>query len=117
MESIENLLPKTRLYRENLRLALQSHNISIIKHKTHSYQGIFWDLCKTVGADTSSWKSYNVVRTVTFWLERNDRVNEALIRTALTDVRVWAALCGAHLVLNLDEDKDRWRIRAACVIS
>lgn len=117
MSLIEDLLPNTRLYRDTLRSALQTHNINVINHKTHSYQGYFWELCKTVGADTSSWKSYNVVRTVTFWLEKNDRVDQNMIKTALTEVRVWAALCGTHLVLNIDTDKDHWRIKAACVIS
>lgn len=117
MEFIENLLPKTRLYRENLRAALQSHNITVVDHKTRNYHGSFWDLCRAVNAGRDAWQSYSLVRTVTFWVEKNAVVDRDRIDAALSDVQVWAVLCGTHLVLEIDTDKDHWRIKAACVIS
>ena len=116
MNSIENLLPNTKLYRDTLRSALQTHNIKVKDHKTRNYHGNFWDLCIKVGARRDSYMSYHLIRTVTFWLEKSDEVPLSLVNTALADVQIWAALCGTHLVMEIDTDKDHWRIKTACVI-
>jgi len=117
MANIETLIPDTRQYRDTLRSALQTHNIAVVENKTRNYQGNFWDLCTAVGAGQESWRSYNLVRTVTFHVEKNERVDSVLLNQALRDVEIWSALCGTHLLVKIDCHKQLWRIQTACVIS
>lgn len=117
MIEILDLLPETKQYRDIFRSAAANQNVMITGSKTHAWTSrpAFFppELYK---AYYSSWNHRYRMRTVTFFVVRDDVNNEEKIKKMLDEALVLLTLCGKIPYIKLLNYGANWKITSTCVI-
>jgi len=117
MEQLLNLLPETKQFREVFRNAVANQNMIITASKTHDWSGstaFFPPILRE--AYYRSWNNRVKMRTVTFFVQRDDANNLEKINNVLDETLVLLTLSGKIPYTKLLNLNANWKITSACVI-